>query len=152
MSYEPEKVLLQMEELRQELKDSSSNYQASVPHPIKYRLHAMTAPLNILARHLKDHQYHPATALNLNPDLKSEADLKPHRFQTSNNCMTDAVPPPTSGGSRTTTSSSYVRFTDKMNMNKTMFPISDFCFTTNTTNQDKTPCISSAPISKLIKL
>ena len=34
--YEPETVLLHMEEIRQELKDASTNYQSAVPHLRNY--------------------------------------------------------------------------------------------------------------------
>ena len=80
MSYEPKTVLLRLEEIRQEIKDSATNYQAAMPHPIKYLLRSITALLNILTRNLQDHQYHPSTALDINPYLKSEAELKPHHF------------------------------------------------------------------------
>ena len=132
-----------MEELRQELNYSSTKYQAAMPHQIKYLLCEITYIVKILTRHLQDHQLYPSTALNLNPGLKSEAYLIPHRFQTSNNHMADNVTPPASDVSRTKTSSSGVRITEKMNINTTMFFPSGVCFATKTTKQDKTPYLSA---------
>ena len=113
-------------------------------------MHAITDLLKILARHLHDHQAYPATPLNLNSYLKAEADLKHHRSQTVNNHMTDTVPPLTLGASCTTTFSSGVCITDKMNMNKTMFPPSDFYFMTKKGKQYKTSSLSTVPTLQTI--
>ena len=66
-----------MEELRKELNDAFANCKTIVPHPRKYLLLAIDAPLKILIGNLQDHHYHPFTSLNLNPYLKAEATLKP---------------------------------------------------------------------------
>ena len=50
------------------------------------------------------------------------------------------VPPPSFGSSCATTSSYDVCIMD--NMNKTMFPPSNVCFTYKMDNQDKTPSLS----------
>ena len=59
---------------------SGSNSTTYILHPRKYLLRAINSPLKILTRKLQDHQYHPSTDLNLNPDLKPEAKLKPQRL------------------------------------------------------------------------
>ena len=134
-----------MKELRIELNDAASNYQASVPHLRKYLLLVITVPLNILTRNLKDRQYHIYTELNINSDLKDEAALKPHRFRMDKNNIPDTIPSQTSSGYHTTISSSDVRIRDKMNMNKTMFLPTCVCFTINKDNQDKMPYLSAVP-------
>ena len=102
----------------------------------------ITTPLNILTRHLQDHQYHTYTTPSLNTDLKYEATLKPHRFQTAKNNMTDTFPPPNPGCSRTTTSSSDVRSIDKMKTSPTIYPPYAVCFMTKTAKHDKTTSVS----------
>ena len=78
LSYETNKVLLQLEEPNQELKNAYSTYQAAVPNPSKLLLCAISTPLNIITRHLQDYRYHSATEMNLDPDLISEAVPKTH--------------------------------------------------------------------------
>ena len=68
--------------------DDNSNYQSAVLKPIKFLLHVNTTPLKIITRHLQNHQSHPVTAINLNPDLNAEADPKPHSFQKDKNYIT----------------------------------------------------------------
>ena len=102
ISYEPETMRLQLEDLIQELIDAAATYEAAVPHPKKALLIEIDIPLNILTGYLQDHPTHSSTVLNLNPYLKYEATIKTHRLQNSKNHMADFVPPPTPGGYRTT--------------------------------------------------
>ena len=134
-----------MEDLKQELNDYAANYKADMPHPNKHLLLTISSPLNILTRHLQDHQTHSFMTLNLNIYLKAEAILKTHHLQKSNNHMDDAVPPPTQGGSLTTTSSSDLHITDKMNMPPSIYPPTSVFFTTNTTKQEKPPSLYLPP-------
>ena len=83
-------LILHLEYLKQELNIYAANYKADSPHP-KYLL-AIAATLKTLSAHLQYHQTHYSTALNLNPDIKSEATLKTLRFQKSNNHMDDTIP------------------------------------------------------------
>ena len=78
--YEPETVLLQLEELKQELIYAAANYKVTLPHPKKYHMLVIDALIKIFSRHLWDHQSYPSTSLNLNPYLKYEATLKPHNL------------------------------------------------------------------------
>ena len=80
MPYEPETMLLQTEELRQEINNAAANHQGAMHHLRKYLLYEIFDPLKILTGHLKDHQYHTYTSLNINPYLKAEANLKPQCF------------------------------------------------------------------------
>ena len=66
--YEPETVLLQAEELRQELKGADLTYQAVVTHTSKYLLPTITILFKILTNHLNYHQSHTTTALHIIPD------------------------------------------------------------------------------------
>ena len=109
-----------------------------MPNASKYLLHLIISPLKLLTQNHKDHQSNPATALNLDPYIKAEASLKPQCFYIANNRMTDTITPPTLGGSHTTASSYDVRFTEKMNMKKTMLLMSDVFFMTKTDKQCKT--------------
>ena len=131
MPYETETMLIHTEELRQEINNAAAKYQVSMPHLKTHLLCVIFYPLNILTGHLKDHQHHTYTSLNINPYLKAEANLKPHRFQTTNNNMTDTVTPTTPGGSHTTPSSSDVFITDMMKMHLSKFTPFDVYFTTN---------------------
>ena len=63
MSYDPETALLQLAQLRQELKVSASTYKSDVPHTIKYLLNTVTNPIKLLTWHLQDHLYFIPTPL-----------------------------------------------------------------------------------------
>ena len=109
--YEPKTVLLQLEDIKQEPNNSDTKYKSVVPHSNKERLLAIYAPLNILTGHLKNHQIHSSTDLNINPVLKYEATLKTHRLQKTKNNMAGDIPPSNPGGSCTMIPSSDVRIT-----------------------------------------
>ena len=120
-------MLLHLEYLNQELNDSAANYKAAVTHSNKHLLLLVYTPINIISRHLQDHQTHSSTSLNLNPDLKAEATLKTHRFKKAKNHMNGAVTPQNPGGYHTTKYSSDVRITYKMNMQPAIFPPTPIC-------------------------
>ena len=134
-----------MKEPRKEIKDAAANYKVTVSRPIKYLMLLIDTPLKILTGHLQEHSPHTSTTLNLNKYLKSEATLKPYRFQISKNHMTDTVPPPNLGGSHNTTSYSGFHSIDKMNMHMNMFTPSAVCFMIKTSKQYKLHSISSVP-------
>ena len=70
MSYEPETVLLQLEDFKQDIIDAAATYKSAVPNPNKSLLLAINVLLNILTRHIQDHHTHSSMALNLIPDFK----------------------------------------------------------------------------------
>ena len=115
ISYEPKTLLLQVKKLKHKLNDAYNNYKSAIHHPSKYPLLAIDDPLKILTGNLKDYHTHTYTALNINTDIKDEATIKYHLFQTDKNNMADAVPPTMPGGSCTTTSFYEVRITYKTN-------------------------------------
>ena len=88
MSYEPKTVLLQLEGLRQELKDTASKYQSAIPNPSKFLLGEITTPLKINTRHLQYHHYHTVTSTKLNTDLNANTDHRPQRFHKANKYTT----------------------------------------------------------------
>ena len=111
----------------------------------KKPLLVIVAILKILSGHLHNHQTHSFTALNLNPDLKSKAIIKTHRFQTAKNHMAHVILPPNPGGYCTTTSYSDVCIADNMNMHLTNFLPNAVSFPTQTSNKDKPPTLSNVP-------
>ena len=114
-------------------------------HPNKTLMVLIDVPIKILAVHLQYHQTHSSTALNINPFLKDEYNIKTHHFHKSKNNMADSVPPPTLDGSRTTVSSSDACITDKLNMHMEIFSPTSVSFPNNTTNQYKVPSLSAGP-------
>ena len=84
MSNEPEMVLLQLAELRQELKVAGSIYQFAIPHPRKYLLRVVIVLIKLLTRHLQYHLSFLPTPLNhLDPDKRDTTASAAHRDFTS---------------------------------------------------------------------
>ena len=90
ISYEPETVLLHLEDLKQELSDATATYKSAAPHPKKLLL-AINVPIKIPTGPLQYHQTHSSISLNLNPDLKAEATIKNHHSHKSKNHMADGI-------------------------------------------------------------
>ena len=151
ISYEPETLILQLEDLNQELINSAATYKSDVSRPNKAVLLTIGVPLKILTGHLQDHHTHYSISLNINPYLKYEATIKTNRLQQVNNHLDDVVPPPTPGGYLTTTSYSDVCITDKINMHLTNYPPTAVYFPTQTVKQDKPPSLSIFPNLQFVK-
>ena len=109
ISYEPEIMFIQLEDLNQELIDTATTFKISITQPKISLLISINSPLKIPTVHLQDHQTHYSMALNLNSALKFEDNIKTRRFQKPKNHLDFSVPPPTPGGSRTTHLFPYLR-------------------------------------------
>ena len=84
MYYQPEMVPLELAELHQEPKVTDSTYQTAVPHPRKYLLCAITAPLMFFIRNLQKHLYFLITPLNhIDPEERATNGVATHRDSTN---------------------------------------------------------------------